>query len=53
MFLTFYNFCWRTHDVVNGRTRLSAAMAAGGTQTLMSFENLFDRVMGQRTSCAA
>ena len=46
MFLAYYNFCWRTHDAVNERTRPPAAMAAGVSETLMSFEQLFDAVMG-------
>ena len=46
IFLAYYNFCWRTYDVVNERTRLPAAMAAGMTETLMTFEQLLDAVMG-------
>ncbi len=46
IFLAYYNFCWRTHDVVNDKTRLPAAMAAGVAETLMTFEQLFDAVMG-------
>jgi hypothetical protein len=46
VFLAFYNFCWRTRGVVEGRTRLPAAMAAGVTGSLMGFEQLFDAVMG-------
>ena len=45
-FLAYYNFCWRTHDAIQKRTRLPAAMAAGVTESLLSFEELFDRVMG-------
>jgi hypothetical protein len=30
----------------SGRTRLPAAMAVGVAETLMSFEQLFDEVMG-------
>ena len=26
VFLAYYNFCWRTRDVNEGRTRLPAAM---------------------------
>jgi IS1 family transposase len=44
-FLAYYNFCWRTHDALQKRTRLPAAMAAGVTDGLMSFEELFDKVM--------
>jgi hypothetical protein len=46
IFLACYNFCWRTHDVNAERTRLPAAMPAGVTDTLMSFEQLFAAVMG-------
>ncbi len=46
MFLAYYNFVWRTHDVNQKRTRLPAAMAVGVTETLMTFEQLFDKVMG-------
>ena len=46
MFLAYYNFVWRTHDAVNERTRLPAAMAVGVTENLMTFEDLFDKVMG-------
>ena len=45
-FLAYYNFCWRTFDANDSRTRLPAAMAAGVTESLMSFEQLFDKVMG-------
>jgi hypothetical protein len=45
MFLAYYNFVWRTRDVVEGGSRLPAAMAAGVTSTLMSFEQLFDAAM--------
>ena len=45
MFLAYYNFCWRTRDVEEGRNRLPAAMAAAVVDTLWSFEELFDRVM--------
>jgi hypothetical protein len=53
LFLAFYSFCWRTHDVVNDRTRLPATMAAGVVKKLCSFENLFDRVMGGECAIAA
>jgi hypothetical protein len=46
VFLAYYNFCWRTYDANAERTRLPAAMAVGATETLMSFEQLFDAVMG-------
>ena len=38
IFLAYYNFCWRTRmPEKSGRTRLPAAMAAGVTETMMSF----------------
>jgi IS1 family transposase len=53
MFLAYYNFVWRTYDVVAERKRLPAAMAAGVVDTLMSFEDLFDAVMGEGYAMAA
>ncbi len=53
VFLAYYNFCWRTHDVVGKRTRLPAAMEAGVIDTLWNFEELFDRVMGGKLATAA
>ena len=53
VFLAYYNFCWRTRDANEGRTRLPAAMAAGVVDTLWSFEDLFDRVMGSGYAIAA
>ncbi len=53
IFLAYYNFCWRIRDVQEGRTRLPAAMAAGVVNTLWSFENVFDAVMGSRYAMAA
>jgi IS1 family transposase len=54
MFLAYYNFVWRTRkpDGV-GKSRLPAAMAAGVVDTLMSFEDLFDAVMGEGYAMAA
>lgn len=49
MFLAYYNFCWRTRDAENGRT----AMAAGAVNSLWSFENLFDAMMGEAQAIAA
>jgi hypothetical protein len=43
-FISYYNFCWRTRDAVNGRTRPPAAMMAGVTDRLWSFVDLFDTV---------
>jgi hypothetical protein len=53
MFLAYYNFVWRTHDVTAERTRLPAAMAAGVVKNLWSLENLFDQVMGGQYAIAA
>jgi hypothetical protein len=53
MFLAYYNFVWRTHDVVAKKTRVPAAMAAGVVGNLWSFEDLFDAVMGGSTAIAA
>ena len=53
MFLAYYDFCWRTRDVEKGRMRLPAAMTAGVTDRLWSFEDLFDAVMGRRPAIAA
>jgi hypothetical protein len=39
MFLPYYNFCWRTRDVEEGRTRLPAAMMAGVVNSLWDFED--------------
>ena len=44
---------WRTRDDENGRNRLPAAMLAGVVDTLMSFEDLFDAVMGSARTKAA
>ena len=38
--------CGGPRTPVEGRTRLPAAMAAGVTDTLITFEELFDKVMG-------
>jgi hypothetical protein len=53
VFLAFYKFCWRSRDVVEGGNRLPAATAAGVAGTLMSFEQLFDTVMGGGYAMAA
>jgi len=53
MFLAYYNFVWRTRKPEKGRNRLPAAMAAGVVDTLMSFEDLFDAVMGGGYAMAA
>lgn len=53
LFLAYYNFCWRTRDAENSRTRRAAAMAAGLVNSLWSFENLFDAVMGEGWAIAA
>ena len=46
MFLAFDNFVWWTREPEEGRNRLPAAMMAGVLDTLWSFEDLYDRVMG-------
>ena len=53
MFLAYYNFVWRTRRGSQRRTRLPAAMAAGVVDTLWSFEDLFDAVMGGAMGNAA
>ena len=53
MFLAYYNFVWRTRKPDEGKYRLPAAMAAGVVDTLMSFEDLFDAVMGEGYAMAA
>jgi IS1 family transposase len=53
VFLAYYNWCWRTRQPQGGRLRKPAAMAAGVVDTLWSFENLFDRVMGGGYAIAA
>jgi len=45
MFFAFYNFVWRTHDAVNNRQRVPAAMLAGVTDRLWTFEDLYDSVI--------
>jgi hypothetical protein len=44
MFLAYYNSCWRTRLPEEGKLRLPAAMAAGVTDRLWTFEELFDAV---------
>lgn len=46
MFLAFYNFCWRTRLPEEGRNRLPAAMMAGVVNSLWSFGDLYNHVMG-------
>ncbi len=53
MFLAYYNFVWRTREPGEGGNRLPAAMAAGVVDRLMSFEDLFDAVMGEWCAIAA
>lgn len=53
MFLAYHNFCWRTREVKEGRNRLPAAVAAGTVDTLRTFEELLDRVMGTRYAAAS
>ena len=52
MFLAYYNFCWRTRKPEAGRNRLPAAMMAGVVNTLWSFEDLYDAVMGHNGQSA-
>ena len=49
----YYNFVWRTRKPDEGNYRLPAPMAAGVVETLMSFEDLFDAVMGEGYAMAA
>ncbi len=44
IFMAYYNWCWWTRDALNGRTRLPAAMLAGVTDRLWTFEDLFEAV---------
>ena len=45
IFLAYYNYCWRTRMAgKSGQLRLPAAMAAGVSKSLMSFEGLYDEV---------
>ena len=44
MFFAYYNFVWRTRETEGGRYRLPAAMMAGVTDRLWTFEDLFDAV---------
>jgi IS1 family transposase len=53
VFLAYYNWCWRTRQPKGGRLRKPAAMNAGVVDTLWSFEELFDRVMGGKRAMAA
>jgi hypothetical protein len=53
MFLAYYNFVWRTHDVLAKQTRVPAAMAAGVVKSLWTFENLLDVVMERDYMMAA
>ncbi len=54
MFIAYYNFCWRMRlPGKSGRCRVPTAMAAGVIDSLWSFEDLFDRVMGESHAIAA
>jgi IS1 family transposase len=45
MFLAYYNYCWRTRKPgKSGRLRVPGAMAAGLTDRLWSFADLFEAV---------
>ncbi len=53
MFSAYWDFVRRTRDVIEGRTWLPAAMAAGVVNGLRTFEDLFSAVMvGQYTNAA-
>lgn len=46
IFVAFYNYTWRPrHKGKSGRKRPTPAMAAGITERLWTFEELFDRIM--------
>jgi hypothetical protein len=51
--ISIYNFVWRTGEAEEGRNRLPAAMLAGVVDSLWSFKNLFDAVMGEGYAMAA
>jgi hypothetical protein len=53
MVLTYSKFVWRLRLPEKRRNRLPAAMLAGGVDRLMSFENVFDAVMGEIRTIAA
>ncbi len=44
IFMAYYNWVWRTRDAINSRYRLPAAMLAGVTDRLWTFEDLFEAV---------
>ncbi len=47
MHIAYYNFVWRPRMNGNsGRKRLPAAFAAGVTDRLWNFEDLYDAAMG-------
>ncbi len=46
-------FVWRTRKPDEGKCRLPAAMMAGMVDSLWSFENLSDAVMGGKCAMAA
>ena len=51
MYLAYYNFCWRPrHPGTTSRKRLTPAMAAGITDRLWTFEDLFDEIHTRRVS---
>lgn len=45
MHLAYYDFCWRPRENEGGGKRLTPAMAAGVTDRLWKFEDLYDTVM--------
>ncbi|MEX0677982.1 MAG: hypothetical protein WD063_12950 [Pirellulales bacterium] len=42
IFMAYYNWCWRTREPQGGRYRLPAAMLAGVTDRLWSFDDLYE-----------
>jgi len=52
MFAAYYNYCWRTRKPgKSGQRRPTAAMMAGITDHLWSFDELFETVLNSPTHC--
>lgn len=50
MWAAYYNYCWRTRKPgKTGKKRPTAAMMAGLTGTIWSFDQLFDAVLKSPT----
>ena len=46
MYLAYYNYCWRPrHPRTSGRKRLTPALAAGVTDRLWRFSDLYETVL--------